>query len=161
MISAVVSGYKNASITALNTSQSIEEKTSVTIVLSDSSSHSFEIFDGNIIDKNGQKYEISEMPSISESDISSKTLSFFASSTSYKLYDGPNLIGEYSGIDEFEFVEYTGPITLQIPTTYIEAEFGILRVYNNSVFSYEPTSSDDKSVKFYQLIGDMSFPNLP
>ena len=94
------------------------------------------------------------VPQIRDERITLSALSFISYNDSYKLYTTDGLVGEYTGISEFEFTAYDGPITLQIPTTYIECEFGILRLYSPSLFSFENGYGE---LRYYSIVGDEDF----
>ena len=82
--------------------------------------------------------------------------SFVTAVDNYELYDNGVLIGTFSALSELEFTEYYGPVTLMIPTRYIKTDFGIMRLYNSSVFSLELKSSE--SIVFYELTPGHTFP---
>lgn len=84
------------------------------------------------------------------------THSFVTATDKYELYDNGVLIGTFSGLSELEFTEYYGPVTLMIPTRYIKTDFGILRLYNSTVFSLELLGSE--TTTFYELTSGHSFP---
>ena len=69
--------------------------------------------------------------------------------------DEYTVVESYVG-KELEFTEYYGPVTLMIPTRYIKTDFGILRLYNSTVFSLELIGSETTS--FYELTPGNSFP---
>lgn len=98
--------------------------------------------------------KIEELPSY-EDPITNK-LSFVVSYTKYHVYTNtknPSLVGTYDGIDEYEFVEYFGPVTLSLSLYYIEACFGRLYVHNERLFY---TIIDGK-YQYYKIVGEKDF----
>lgn len=103
---------------------------------------------------NNNYSKIDELPSYQ--DPVTKRLSFMVSYTKYHVYTNtknPSLVGTYDGIDEYEFVEYFGPVTLSLSLYYIEACFGRLYVHNERLFY---TIIDGK-YQYYKIVGEKDF----
>lgn len=85
-----------------------------------------------------------------------KRLSFMVSYTKYHVYtntNNPSLIGTYDGIDEYEFIEYNGPVTLSLSLYFIKTCFGKLYVHNERLFY---TITDGK-YQYYKIVGEKDF----
>ncbi|MBQ9071014.1 MAG: hypothetical protein IJY23_06695 [Clostridia bacterium] len=82
--------------------------------------------------------------------------SFVTVSDSYEIYASGEKLGAFDGLSNLEFKEYTGPVALIIPTKYIKCEFGILRIYNDKIFSCE---KDGEETRYYELSDGFNFPS--
>ena len=104
---------------------------------------------GGIINIGGTKYKY--LGRIYTPQVCTKeSLSFVTHNDSYKIYESGVLIEKRSGLSDIEFVEYTGPITLNIPIRYAECEFGILKIYTSKIFALERNGE----VKYYEIISE-------
>lgn len=82
--------------------------------------------------------------------------SFDVEYTKYQVYTNvnkPSLVGTYDGINEFEFVEYFGPVTLSLSPYYIETCFGRLYVHNEKLFY----TIIDGVYQYYKIVGEKDF----
>ena len=113
-------------------------------------------FNNGIFTNNGNSYVFEDLTVSAPKTPSVSSHSFIDAGDSFTVYDGGDLIGNFTGLESLEFTEYTGPITLMIPTLYAETGFGgILRIYNSRIFSYS-RKGDDTSA-YYTVTSDFDF----
>lgn len=156
-ISRLLGQWQDLSMTAAQESDTLisgGSSTRTTFTLNDGTQYSITLSNGFYHTDNDLYFHINIIPHINDERVTLTTYSFIAYKDTYKLYNADELIGEYTGISEYEFVEYDGPITLNIPTTYIECEFGTLRLYNSTLFSYVDMRGE---LAYYTVIGDKNF----
>lgn len=81
--------------------------------------------------------------------------SFLVYNPSYKAYTVENdtLIGEYSDLDEFEFVPYDGPIPEWLTYCYIETSFGRVYIHTENIIYLK----DGNTCTYYEIVGDKDF----
>lgn len=107
---------------------------------------------GNYRDEAGNYYRVE---GLSVPDGEPSAFSFITYGELCTAYRGSEKICDGIDVGEYEFRKYEGPIPLIIPTIYIECSFGALRIYNDSIFSYEKSGAS--GVEYFQLTEDFSF----
>jgi hypothetical protein len=113
-------------------------------------------FNSGLFNHNGINYALAENSPSAPKAPSLTTHAFISPGDSFTVYNGDDLIGNFVGLESLEFTEYTGPITLMIPTLYAETGFGgILRIYNSKIFSFSRKGED--TAAYYTITGDFDF----
>ena len=113
-------------------------------------------FNGGVFSHNGNNYVTAGTSPSAPKKPSITTHAFISPGDSFTVYNGDELIGNFVGLESLEFTEYTGPITLMIPTLYAETGFGgILRIYNSKIFSFSRKGED--TAAYYTITGDFDF----
>lgn len=118
----------------------------------------YDIYISNSLVSDGDKSYIykGNYPFIKYADIT--TNSFITYLDDFKAYNiKDKLIGEYDGLSQYEFIEYSGAEPLESEKIgYIQTEFGKLYIYSDNIFSIE----DSPNIKYYSLVGEKNFNSI-
>ena len=81
--------------------------------------------------------------------------SFLVYNDTYQAYitEDDTLIGEYEGLDEFEFVPYEGPLVGWETPYYIETQFGRVYIHTKKIIYLK----DGNTFTYFQIVGDKDF----
>ena len=81
--------------------------------------------------------------------------SFLVYNDTYQVYNAEDdtLIGEYEGLDEFEFAPYEGPLVEWLTPYYIETQFGRVYIHTKDIIYLK----DGNTFTYFQIVGDKDF----
>lgn len=81
--------------------------------------------------------------------------SFLVYNDTYQAYttEDDTLIGEYEGLDEFEFVPYEGPLVGWETPYYIETQFGRVYIHTIGIIYLK----EGNTFTYFQIVGDKDF----
>lgn len=81
--------------------------------------------------------------------------SFLVYNDTYQVYtaEDDTLIGEYEGLQEFEFAPYEGPLVEWVTPYYIETQFGRVYIHTIGIIYLK----DGNTFTYFQIVGDKDF----
>lgn len=132
--------------------------TSINFIFDDGIVKEICINNGKYIDTNGNYFELLYIPKFDENDEYESRYSFITYQDTFELYtiDGVKL-GEYSGLSEYEFVEYSYDKTeTNEDLGYLETEFGRIYIHSDDVFYIKEENVD----KYFLIKCEKDFYNL-
>ena len=128
----------------------------LTLFTDDGAEYTLTVENGLISFESDKYMILGEIPTLDSPSVKAHAFIMNADSQVWEYYDNGELKATISPTEKIEFTEYYGPITLMIPTRHIDTGFGIIRPYNERIFSYQQKGAD--TVVYYELISDFSFP---
>lgn len=81
--------------------------------------------------------------------------SFLVYNDTYQAYsvEDDTLIGEYEGLNEFEFAPYEGTLVERLTPYYIETQFGRVYIHTNDIIYLK----DGNTFTYFQIVGNKDF----